>query len=74
MERAEVTRTGRMASSPTSIPGIRNQSLFAISPKRERFPIGSSELEKNRTDYLKTIVSVKLTDNHFCKDGIVARC
>lgn len=43
----------------SSIPSMRTQSLYAIPLKGGLFPVESSELEKRKTDYLKTITSVR---------------
>lgn len=43
----------------SSIPSIRTQSLYAIPLKGELFPVEASELEKRKTDCLKTITSVR---------------
>jgi HD domain len=44
----------------SSIPGIGEQDLYTIPVKGQLFPVEFSELEKNKTDYLKT-VSVRPT-------------
>lgn len=43
----------------SSISGMRTQSLCAIPLKGELFSVESSELEKRKADYLKTITSVR---------------
>lgn len=43
----------------SSIPRIREQSLYAVPLKGEIFSVEPSELERRKTDYLKTIVSVR---------------
>jgi CRISPR/Cas system-associated endonuclease Cas3-HD len=43
----------------SSIPGMRERDLYAIPVKGQLFPVKSSELEKKKTDYLKTVVSVR---------------
>lgn len=43
----------------SSIPGIREQSLYAVPLKGEIFSVDPSELERRKIDYLKTIVSVR---------------
>jgi hypothetical protein len=43
----------------SSISSMRTQSLYAIPLKGEFFPVEPSELEKRKTDYLKTIISVR---------------
>jgi len=43
----------------SSIPGMRERDLYTIPVKGQLFPVKSSELEKKKTDYLKTVVSVR---------------
>ncbi|OPY67804.1 MAG: hypothetical protein A4E57_02123 [Syntrophorhabdaceae bacterium PtaU1.Bin034] len=38
---------------------MRQPGLYAIPVKEGFFPVEPSELEKRKTDYLKTIVSVR---------------
>jgi hypothetical protein len=40
------------------------QTSLAIPIKAELFPVHVSDLEKNKTDYLKTIVSVGPTGSY----------
>ncbi len=42
----------------SNIAGVTSQSLYAVPIKAELFSIESSELEKRKIDYLRTIVSV----------------
>ncbi|WP_028895686.1 HD domain-containing protein [Syntrophorhabdus aromaticivorans] len=49
----------------SNIAGVTSQSLYAIPIKAELFSIESSEIEKRKIDYLKTIVSVRPTGLHF---------
>ena len=43
----------------TSVPALSEKSFLAIPIKAELFPVLPSELERSKTDYLKTIVSVR---------------
>jgi hypothetical protein len=43
----------------SSIPGMRERDLYAIPVKGQLFPGEFSGLEKKKTDYLKTVVSVR---------------
>jgi hypothetical protein len=43
----------------SSIPAMRQPGLYAIPVKIELFPAKPSDIEKQKTDYLKTVVSVK---------------
>jgi hypothetical protein len=43
----------------SSIPAMRQPGLWAIPVKIELFPAKPSDIEKQKTDYLKTIVSVR---------------
>ena len=43
----------------SSIPAIGEQSLYAIPVNEGFFPMEPSDLEKRKTDFLKTIVSVR---------------
>jgi hypothetical protein len=43
----------------SSVPALPEKSFLAIPIKAELFPVLASELERSKTDYLKTIVSVR---------------
>ena len=43
----------------SSIPAMRQPGLWAIPVKIELFPAKPSDIEKKKTDYLKTVVSVR---------------
>ncbi len=43
----------------SSVPALPGKSFLAIPIKAELFPVLPSELERSKTDYLKTIVSVR---------------
>jgi hypothetical protein len=43
----------------SSAPSIPEQTLLAVPIKTELFPVLCSELERSKTDYLETIVSVR---------------
>ncbi len=43
----------------SSLPALPEKSFLAIPLKAELFPVLPSELERSKTDYLKTIVSVR---------------
>ena len=43
----------------SGVPAMRQPELYAIPVKIEFFPAKPSEIEKQKTDYLKTIVSVR---------------
>ncbi|MGD0230950.1 MAG: hypothetical protein ABSC19_11410 [Syntrophorhabdales bacterium] len=43
----------------SSIPAMRQPGLYAIPVKIGLFPAKPSDIEKQKTDYLKTIVSVR---------------
>jgi hypothetical protein len=43
----------------TRVPALPEKSFLAIPIKAELLPVLPSELERSKTDYLKTIVSVR---------------
>ena len=49
----------------SSIPDMRQPELWAIPVKVELFPAKPSDIEEQKTDYLKTVVSVKPAGSHY---------
>jgi hypothetical protein len=43
----------------SSIPAMRQPELWAIPVKVQLFPAKPSDIEERKTDYLKTVVSVR---------------
>ena len=43
----------------SGVPAMRQPELYAIPVKIEFFPAKPSDIEKQKTDYLKTVVSVR---------------
>ena len=43
----------------SSVPAMSQPGLYAIPVKIEFFPANPSDIEEKKTDYLKTIVSVR---------------
>ena len=49
----------------SSIPALQGKGFLTIPIKAELFPVLPSELERSKTDYLKTIVSVRPTGDGY---------
>ena len=49
----------------SSIPDMRQPELWAIPVKVQLFPAKPSDIEEQKTDYLKTVVSVKPAGSHY---------